>query len=269
MEYRAIYADESLAHHGIKGQKWGVRRYQNPDGSLTDEGRKRYGKSLERKREKAEIKRDIYRGREAMAKRDKKNAAIGGGGGAGIATMLTFGADNIAIAKVVTPAALGVASLPISVATGVGAGAMIYGAYRGKQAIDHMLAEHQEKKISEIDRMLSKNSDETNGGKKTKIFNPSDEQMQKTMRNVALIKEHEGIMRGRNPESWKKYLKSLSVYDRLNTAGIERALNNDYRKNVKQVSGQVKAMKNSGYTVSEISEMIGLPEGTVKDYLYK
>lgn len=34
---------EYLAHHGIKGQKWGVRRYQNPDGSLTDEGRRRYG----------------------------------------------------------------------------------------------------------------------------------------------------------------------------------------------------------------------------------
>lgn len=31
-----------LYHYGIKGQKWGVRRYQNPDGSLTDEGRERY-----------------------------------------------------------------------------------------------------------------------------------------------------------------------------------------------------------------------------------
>ena len=27
-----------LCHHGIKGQKWGVRRYQNKDGSLTTEG---------------------------------------------------------------------------------------------------------------------------------------------------------------------------------------------------------------------------------------
>ena len=35
--------DEYLAHHGILGMKWGVRRYQNKDGSLTPEGRKRYG----------------------------------------------------------------------------------------------------------------------------------------------------------------------------------------------------------------------------------
>lgn len=32
-----------LAHHGIKGMKWGVRRFRNEDGSLTDLGKKRYG----------------------------------------------------------------------------------------------------------------------------------------------------------------------------------------------------------------------------------
>lgn len=31
-----------LAHHGILGQKWGIRRYQNEDGTLTELGKKRY-----------------------------------------------------------------------------------------------------------------------------------------------------------------------------------------------------------------------------------
>jgi len=50
MEYKPYFADQLdkcyISHHGILGQHWGVRRYQNPDGSLTPEGRKRYAKSL-------------------------------------------------------------------------------------------------------------------------------------------------------------------------------------------------------------------------------
>lgn len=37
-----ITLSNELQHHGIKGQKWGVRRFQNADGSLTAEGKKRY-----------------------------------------------------------------------------------------------------------------------------------------------------------------------------------------------------------------------------------
>lgn len=34
--------DGTLSHHGIKGMKWGVRRFQNSDGTLTEAGKKRY-----------------------------------------------------------------------------------------------------------------------------------------------------------------------------------------------------------------------------------
>lgn len=42
MSYQVIFTD-SLSHHGIKGQRWGIRRFRKKDGSLTDAGKKRYG----------------------------------------------------------------------------------------------------------------------------------------------------------------------------------------------------------------------------------
>lgn len=45
--------DVYLEHHGIKGQKWGVRRFQNPDGTLTQAGIRRY-RSLFGRKERSE-----------------------------------------------------------------------------------------------------------------------------------------------------------------------------------------------------------------------
>lgn len=42
----SFISDDDLYHHGTKGMKLGVRRYQNEDGSLTNAGKKRYGDEL-------------------------------------------------------------------------------------------------------------------------------------------------------------------------------------------------------------------------------
>lgn len=52
MEVKRSKTNE-IYHHGIKGQRWGRRRYQNPDGSLTPEGRKHYGIDTKAGREAA------------------------------------------------------------------------------------------------------------------------------------------------------------------------------------------------------------------------
>ena len=38
--------ENELVHYGIKGMKWGVRRYRNKDGTLTPAGKKRYDQDI-------------------------------------------------------------------------------------------------------------------------------------------------------------------------------------------------------------------------------
>ena len=65
MEF-TVERDDILQHHGILGQKWGVRRYQNEDGSLTNAGKKRYDVS------KDDIRLYGERGAKRIAKRREK-----------------------------------------------------------------------------------------------------------------------------------------------------------------------------------------------------
>lgn len=41
-----MYYNNQIWHWGVKGMKWGVRRYQNADGSLTDAGKRRYSNDV-------------------------------------------------------------------------------------------------------------------------------------------------------------------------------------------------------------------------------
>ena len=86
------HSDE-LMHHGIKGQKWGLRRYQNDDGTLTEEGRLRYGGKTHVSELDEDELADLHAAREYQ---HKKKLAIGIGIGVGATAAITAGATWLA-----------------------------------------------------------------------------------------------------------------------------------------------------------------------------
>lgn len=66
---------DELYHHGILGQRWGVRRYQNEDGSLTSAGRRRFNKVAKSDKESNRVKKDaLHTLNKDLSKSEKKYA---------------------------------------------------------------------------------------------------------------------------------------------------------------------------------------------------
>lgn len=66
--------NNTLAHWGVKGMRWGVRRYQNKNGSLTPAGKKRYDRDVQENKAKKKDNRITIDGPDARrwAKEDTK-----------------------------------------------------------------------------------------------------------------------------------------------------------------------------------------------------
>lgn len=121
MDREDYYNNLYLAHHGIKGQKWGVRRYQNADGTYTEEGKKRYFDSdgnLNDKGKKFEAKQSINSAINAGAFSSQaakeeylKAAALVGAKKANKMLNSKFASQKLGLAGIAAAATLGVGAV--------------------------------------------------------------------------------------------------------------------------------------------------------------
>ena len=175
-----IYDDEDgypegyqgfIEHHGILGMKWGVRRYQNADGSLTDAGRKHYG--VKRIKQEASSIKDPY-DKQKYSMQEKQKATDKGtfhmsaaaAGGAGLATgALTKAAIANAVASGASSVYLPV--LGLAMATPVGQIASIAALTAGTAGTIYSI--YREKKINQL--MLDNVTDASKKPLKVEVTN--------------------------------------------------------------------------------------------------
>lgn len=114
-----------LSHHGVKKQKWGVRRYQNKDGTYTKEGKKRVNV-------KRSVVKSAKKGKQFFDRKLSKKTLNS------ISTTAKIASGSLFVASLITTIAIGPTAVPISaIASAVGGIGTVTGTAESMISIDN------------------------------------------------------------------------------------------------------------------------------------
>ena len=212
-----------IAHHGILGQKWGIRRYQNKDGSLTPEGKARAMKGHE------EIEKVIRKGESKSANKRISSQIVGNAiksslAGGGLAAGTAIG-DSV-IAPLLESAFVGSAVGPMGIAAGTLAGGILGSTVGG--AIRSAVRERGKMKANRIKRQYDNLAESMNEhyNKNNKSSHPV------TQKGIEKLSSDKEVARARKTGKYDmEFLeKELDVDERTGELLKGKALDDAYRK---------------------------------------
>lgn len=97
--YESCQNKTELEHYGVLGMKWGIRRYQNADGTLTAAGKKRYAGATQEQIETSERRKaKVVKAAKVAATTAAKTAAIAFASGIGGYVGSTLAAQSVKVA---------------------------------------------------------------------------------------------------------------------------------------------------------------------------
>lgn len=270
-----------LAHHGTKGMKWGVRRYQNPDGSLTPEGRKRYGVDTN-KYATENVKEAGRRSAKASAKASfkgnvKRSAALAVAGAALGAASL----GSVSIGALPLVGAAAGSAFVADMATNTALGAIMGRTYGRKAAHQQDLEIRNHVKNGEsfvLENLTATSTSKTTwygSSIKTKTTSEkmrsdkpddvSDKFLQKT-RHAMYVAD----MSRTSPEhraSGDRYAKTLPLIERASYNSTRRSLDRDFKKYSKKAQTNISTLRKKGYSDEEIAAMLKQRQKTVDRFI--
>ena len=245
-----VPTDEYLMHHGTKGQKWGVRKYQNTDGSLTAEGRRRYGIGEGLRKAKDYLTERDENGKLHLSKQGKR-IAIGAGVGA---AAIGAGIGAVALAK-----AGGFKNLK-----GIGKNTKNFAQKLTNDELSTYMDSNLKATISSI---TGRNSE----GVKVAVNDRAGKAVRGTIRNVILTKEYGARKVG-------DVLSNIATtgVDTINTAAspeIKKDVNEIVRNNLKNYGSKmltIGAVASVGLTAYNAKQKVNQedPTGEKGRYMY-
>lgn len=168
--------ENELRHYGVKGMKWGVRRYQNKDGSLTAAGKKRYSSDDGQNSTDRSSENNVSRGKSAIKSLSNKKVSELSNDYIGSGELTTLAVQAVSVAAII----------------GIGYGMQKHSTNKKLKELDKMRDNREFKSLSDVPKLKEKETPEQSMKKVNPGYPSAGSTMNCTFCTTAMVMREKG-----------------------------------------------------------------------------